>query len=319
MSQNGISGNALAKKIEKTSIFFIIVIALSVNITSCGTAVPTSTPPTDTPAPTLQPGDSNRTVKIDEQDRTYLLHIPPGVERDHPLPVVFLFHGYDSEIAYAMSGFQQSSGFNEISDKNGFLAVYPIGISGMWNAGRCCGTAFENNIDDIGYVRQILSDLGRTFTLDEKRIYASGLSMGGMMSFRLACELPDIFAAIAPVAGALVLTPCEPNQPVSIMQVHGKKDTAIPYSGGNGGFMSGKYTFPAVENEISAWRKIDGCSETAKSNQEGIAMHTIFPDCRGGSSVDLYTIDAMGANWPSQYVLPLSQMIWDFFKAHPKQ
>ncbi len=306
----------------------IITIALLISITACGQATSTPTPttgptatslPTATPAPTLQPGESQHNVVVNGLDRTYLVHIPPGLDIIHPVPVVLILHGYDNEVHFEISDLEHMTGFNDISDKSGFVAVYPSGVSGVWNAGTCCGTAVENKIDEASFFRQILADLGRIFTIDTNRIYASGFSQGGMMAFRLACEMPDTFAAIAPVAGALVFSPCQPNQPVSIMQVHGKRDTSVPYTGGLGGFMTGEYIFPAVELSLAAWAQLDGCSSPAINDQQGIALHTVFPGCKGGSSVELYTIDVLGANWPSQYVLPVSQMIWDFFKTHPKQ
>ena len=290
-----------------------------VSATSTATAVPTPTPlPTATPAPTLQPGDFQRTLMVNGLERTYLLHIPAGLDSSRPLPLVFALHGYDNEIHFEISDLVNMTGFNDIADGSRFVVVYPSGVSGVWNAGTCCGTASKNNIDEKSFFRQILADLGKSFNIDAKRIYATGFSMGGMMAFRLACEMSDTFAAVAPVAGALVDTPCQPDQPVSLMQVHGKNDNAVPYNGGLGGFMTGTYKFPPVETSLATWAQLDGCSATATTEKQGIASHTVYPGCKGGSSVELYTIDALGNNWPSQYVLPVSQMIWDFFKAHPK-
>lgn len=294
---------------------FLLAILL-LCLSACGQSV---SAPSDTPAPTLKPGESQHTLNVSGLERSYLLHVPPGLDGNHPVPLVFVLHGYDSEIHFEISDMQNMSGFNEIADKSGFIEVYPSGVNGVWNAGSCCGTAVENNVAEISFFRQILVDLGKTFNLDTKRIYATGFSMGGLMAFRLACEMSDTFAAIAPVAGALVLSPCQPGQPVSIMQVHGKQDTAIPYAGGLGGLMTGKYTFPAVEASLALWAQLDGCSSATKTDQVGIAVHTVYPGCKAGSSIELYTIDAMGSNWPSQYVLPVSQMIWDFFKTHPKK
>ncbi len=317
------------KKMDfKSRLLELITITLLVSITACGQTVPTSTTtagptatslPTETPAPTLQAGESQQKVVVHGLDRTYLVHIPPGLDMVHPVPVVFLLHGYDNEVYFEISDLEHMTGFNDIADKSGFVAVYPSGVSGVWNAGSCCGIAVENKVDEASFFRQILADLGKNFTVDTKRVYASGFSQGGMMAFRLACEMPDTFAAVAPVAGALVFSPCQPNQPVSIMQVHGKRDMSIPYTGGLGGFMTGEYTFPAVEASLAEWAQLDGCASTATTDQQGVALHTVYPGCKGGSSVELYTIDVLGANWPSQYVLPVSQMIWDFFKTHPKQ
>jgi polyhydroxybutyrate depolymerase len=308
-------------------LYTFIAATLLVGVVACGqtvatpTAVPTAIPSSTATiaAATLQPGDLERTLTVNGVERTYLLHIPPGLDSTKPVPVVFAFHGYDIEIYFEISDLQNMTGFNDIADQSGFLLVYPKGISGVWNAGTCCGSAAENNVDEVSFVRQILSDLGTIASVDAKRIYATGFSMGGMLSYRLACEMSDTFAAIAPVVGALVYDPCQPAQPVSVMQVHGMSDTAIPYAGGVGLFMSGNNVFPPVEQEIATWVQLDGCTGSAQVETQGITTHTVYASCQAGTAVELYTLDALGNNWPSQYVLPVSQMIWDFFAAHPKQ
>jgi polyhydroxybutyrate depolymerase len=314
--------NQGVKKIGfRSFVLALITITIILSISACGQTVAKHTPtaaPTPTPAATIPAGESQQTLTINGLERTYLLHIPPGIDSGQPVPVVFALHGYDNEIYFEISDLVNMTGFNEIADKNGFVLVYPSGISGVWNTGICCGVAVENKVDEAGFFRKILTELGKQLTVDTKRVYATGFSLGGMLAFRLACEMSDTFAAITPVAGALTFSPCQPIQPVSIMQVHGKRDTSVPYAGGLGGFMTGITTFPAVEETLAAWAKLDGCAATATTTQETIAIHTSYAGCKDGSSVELYTIDGMGHSWPSQYVLPVSQMIWDFFKAHPK-
>jgi len=122
--------------------------------------------------------------------------------------------------------------------------------------------------------------------------------------------MPDTFAAVAPVAGVLLDNPCQPSQPVSIIQVNGKSDTLVPYGGGLGDFMSGTINFPPVEQGIATWTQLDGCTGSAQSEKQGtIGTLTAYTSCKAGSAVELYTLDALGNNWPSKYVLPISQMI----------
>ncbi|MGD0574968.1 MAG: PHB depolymerase family esterase [Anaerolineales bacterium] len=289
------------------------------------TALPSATPaptatalPSATTAPAIQPGDYQRTLTVDSLERTFLLHIPPGLDSLRPVPVVFVFHGYTMK-AMDMWGL----GFNEIADTSSFIVVYPNGTDHgtsklSWNAGGCCGHAVTNNIDDIAFVRLMLSDLGTIVRIDPKRIYAAGFSNGAMFSYRLACEMSSTFAAIAPVSGPLVYSPCQPQQPVSVMQEHGLWDTVVPYAGGRGTSVVADVIFPPVEQGIAAWVHADGCTGSAQVKKQGAVTHTVFASCRAGTAVELYTNDVQAHLWPDFYRMPICQMIWDFFAAHPK-
>jgi polyhydroxybutyrate depolymerase len=154
------------------------------------------------------------------------------------------------------------TGFNEIADTGGFLVVYPTGIELSWNASICCEPAVTNNVDEPAFVRQILADLGTIASIDPKRIYALGHSNGTMLSYQLACEMSDTFAAIASVSGVLAYSPCEPSQPVSVLHVHDLEDGYIPYAGPSGlsPFGGVPNDFPPVEQGISTWVQLDGCT-----------------------------------------------------------
>jgi polyhydroxybutyrate depolymerase len=256
-------------------------------------------------------------LTVNGLERTYLLHIPPGLAAGQPVPLVFVFHGF-SENANVI---RQASGFNYVADNNRFIVVYPngSGASGSlsWNASGCCGSALTNNIDESAFVRQIISDLGSIAKIDPKRTYASGFSNGALLSYRLACEMSDTFAAVAPVAGVLLFSPCQPTQPVSIIDFHGLTDNTVPFAGG-GTVPSTGGPFPPVEQSILTWVNLDGCLDVPTTDQSGLLTHTAYGSCKNGSAVELYTIQRVGHTWPSQYVVPVSQMIWDFFAAHPK-
>jgi polyhydroxybutyrate depolymerase len=149
--------------------------------------------------------------------------------------------------------------------------------------------------------------------VDAKRIYATGFSNGGGFVYRLACEMSDTFAAVAPVAGAMIDSSCQPQQPVSLITVHGLADLAAPYEGG------GEFNIPPVEQVITTWAELDGCTGTPQvEKQEKIFVHTSYASCESGTAVELYAMEAGGHAWPSKYVWPASQAIWTFFAAHPK-
>ena len=286
---------------------------------ACGTSAPppTATPEaTATPAPTIQPGDSTRTLMVGDLERNYLLHIPPGMIVGLPVPLVFVFHGATEDLSYI----QTITGFNDIADKNSFILVYPIGYSRSWNAPGCCGAAVRENIDDISFVRQMLADLATIVPIDPKRIYASGFSNGGDFSYRLACEMSDTFAAIGSVAGNLYLNSCQPQQPISVVHVHGTSDRLAPYAGGWDEYSDPHVFLRSIEQVIATWAQLDGCSGVAQVEKQGVITHIAYAGCKSGTAVELYTIEGGRHAWPNPYASPTinSQVIWDFFKAHPK-
>jgi len=275
------------------------------------TPVPTKTPaPTETPVPTLQPEDSEHKVIVGEIERSYLLYIPAGLANNTPVPVVFIFHGSGGDPRSMRAGL----GFNDIADNGGFIVVYPKGINGSWNPA-APSHELATNVDDIGYVQQILFDLESMAQIDPKRIYSAGFSLGAMFSFRLACEMSDTFAAIGPVSGAHVYSPCDPEQPVSIIQVHGLQDTNVPYEGD-----PTIQDFLSIEDGIELWTQINGCvgSPTVENLLDESVTHTAYTDCGSSSAVDLYLIEKGTHAWPSKYIWDASQTIWDFFATHPK-
>jgi polyhydroxybutyrate depolymerase len=312
------------------SIFFYAFIAavLLTGASACGrisltpVTVPSSIPspvPSQTAAlATLKPVDSQRKLTINGLERSYLLHIPLGLVTGQPVPLVFVFHG----LGEAANLIQQASGMNAVSDTNGFIVVYPNGSGSSsalsWNAGKCCGYALQNNIDETAYIRQIIADVGTFVQIDPKRIYASGFSNGGLLSYRLACEMSDTFAAIAPVAGVMLFDQCQPKQPVALIDFHGLSDNVVPIGGG-GIIPDVGQPFPPVEDSIAAWVKFDDCVNPPQIEQTTVFTHTSYSSCQSNSAVEFYAIKGIGHSWPSQYVVQASQKIWDFFKAHPKQ
>jgi polyhydroxybutyrate depolymerase len=265
--------------------------------------------------PTLAPGGYQRTLTVKGQSRSYLLYVPPGLDSSQPIPVVLGFHGYTG----TGSSFRDVTGFNDIADTDGFLAVYPEGEGGdhSWNAGGCCAGASMADLDDVAFIRQIMSDLKTIANIDPGRVYATGHSNGAMFVYRLACEMSDTFAAVAPVAGPLFYSPCKPKGPVSVIHVHGLADTSVPYTGGSyPGYPS--MVFPSVDESIAAWVKLDGCSDEKQVEVQGTVTHTAYASCQAGTAVELYAIAGLDHHWPQPEEWPASQTIWEFFEAHPK-
>lgn len=111
---------------------------------------------------------------------------------------------------------------NKQADEVGFLVVYPVGVSSLFNAGACC-----SRTDDVGFFRAVLQDLQEHYCINDRRVYATGLSGGAMMVYRMGCEMADVFAAVAPVGGALIQEPCDPSRPVPLLVFHGTGDNNV--------------------------------------------------------------------------------------------
>jgi polyhydroxybutyrate depolymerase len=176
----------------------------------------------------LRPG-TTRSLTVSGLNRNYVVHVPKGYELNTPLPVVLALHGA------TMNGPMMAwfSGLNRKADEAGFIAVYPNGTgtrsSFTWNGGDCCGSAMQNNVDDVGFISALLNNLTRLYQVDARRVYVTGMSNGAVMAYRLAAELSDRIAAIAPVAGAVGTKPIQPNRPVSVLHFHGTEDEYIPF------------------------------------------------------------------------------------------
>ncbi|MBN1439101.1 MAG: hypothetical protein JW929_06800 [Anaerolineales bacterium] len=274
-------------------------------------------PPTFTFPAAVPPGDSRRTLIVGGFERSYLLHVPAGVHARTPLPLVLVFHGHRMTAAEGLA----ETGFNDLADRHGFLAAYPEGTgpagAQSFNAGLCCGSAEANRVDESEFVRLILADLNRSYAVDPARIYAAGFSNGAMLSYRLACEMADTFAAVAPVAGNLVFGPCRPEAGVSLIHIQGLSDASMPYADADLDADSDPAIL-SVEGGIAFWASVNGCPESPETDREGRVIRRNYPSCAGGTSVVLYSLEGVGHVWPADPVFPASQAIWDFFAAHPK-
>ena len=208
----------------------------------------------------LIPGDFQRLLRVAGLDRSYLIHVPPQHDVAKPMPVVLAFHGGASNAAQ-MARF---CGLSDKADEAGFICVYPNGTGRLstaltWNGGNCCGYAKQNQTDDVAFVRALMIDLSQAAAIDRKRVFATGMSNGAIFSYRLASEMADQIAAIAPVAGPMGTETCSPTRPVSVIHFHGTDDEFCPLQGGRGRKSVSGTDFYSVEHTMQAWIKADGC------------------------------------------------------------
>jgi polyhydroxybutyrate depolymerase len=280
----------------------------------------------------LPSGEIIRRLTHDGRERSYIIYVPASVSWNQPVPIVFVFHGGTGNAKSAI----YMSGFNEVADQNGFIVIYPNGTGRLsddklltWNGGTCCGYAQEKNVDDVGFVRAIVTDLQAIIDIDSKRIYATGMSNGGILSHRLACEATDVFAAVAPVSGTLNFPECNPSQPISVIEFHGTGDQHIPYGGGFGPESLVNVDFASVQDSIGFWTAFNKCNFQPQIDSVDDIQHETWTGCLDTTSVELYTIIDGGHTWPGgvagrhgadqpTMTISASQLIWEFFAAHPK-
>lgn len=258
-----------------------------------------------------QPARADDSVALDwgGQRRPFIVHLPKGEAKEN-LPVVLVLHGGGGNA----ENMRSMTGMNEVADKHGFLAVYPEGFGSplmdrmrTWNAGDCCGPAVKKQSDDVGYIGAVIDRLIVDYKIDSSRVYATGHSNGAMMSYRLACELSDRIAAIAPNAGQRPVESCKFKRPVPVLHMHGTEDPCALYDGGEkcGGCFS-KFLHFNVEEDRSCLpvrrvaqdvAKLNGCEMTTEVTLQKGALTCEQYKCGAQAAVSLCSFAGMGHRW----------------------
>ncbi len=305
----------------------IAILSLAFLATSCRSMETRRSPAADTPI-AQSPSPSNgcaagsrlEDLNSGGQMRKYRIHVPAGYRADQPAALVLGFHGNGS----TADTFEGYSGFSAVADREGFIAVYPQGAGEIptWEI-----DAVTNN-HDVQFVRDLIALLETRCSIDPARIYATGHSRGGGMANRLACDLSDRISAIGPVSGFYPPEGgCDPARGVAIIAFHGDSDPVVPYNGiGNQNAPPAAYfSFGIpIPQWASAWGARNGCASGPSSIlDETYLTGQAWSGCRDGADVVLYTIPGGGHGWPGGFtasagVLSATQMIWDFFEAHPE-
>jgi polyhydroxybutyrate depolymerase len=262
-------------------------------------------------------------------ERSYLLHLPASLPAGRSLPLLLVFHGAGG----GSRSMARHAGLAELGVDRGYAVVHPDGIARRWNDGRNNGAAQ----DDVEFVRRLLDSLGRELPVDTTRVYAAGISNGAGFSYRLACDLPGAFAAIAAVAGApaAALEPrCAATSPVSVIAFQGTGDRLMPYQGGNVAARRGQVL--SAPGTAALFAGVNGCAPSptvtaeADTARDGTrVLRTAYSGCREGRDVVLYTIEGGGHTWPGgppvgwrvgrvSRDLDASRVMLDFFDRHPQ-
>jgi polyhydroxybutyrate depolymerase len=246
-------------------------------------------------AGTAEPGTTpiDRTVRTATAagTRTAIVHHPASAGRGAPLVVVL--HGAFGTGRRA----EHDYGWDAVADRDGVVVAYPDGLARAWNVGpTCCGRPHTLGVDDVGYLHQLLDGLAATDGIDRHRVYAVGISNGGMLAYAWACGRPGELAGIGPVAGSL-LADCAHPAPVTVAAVHGTADENVPVAGGIGPRGISGVDEPPLEGTLARFRSADGCPPAPVSTT-GPPVEQRTWSCAGGATVSIALVDGAGHQWP---------------------
>ncbi|MFN3304084.1 MAG: alpha/beta hydrolase family esterase [Roseateles sp.] len=271
---------------------------------------------------------------LEVQGRKVLVHLQQGFDAGKPAPLVLAFHGGGGHAEHMAANY----GLTRKADEAGFVVAFPNGYSkfpggklATWNAGGCCGDARDRGSDDVGFARAVVAAVQARWHTDPARVFATGMSNGGMLSHRLACEAADVFRAVAAVAGTDATAGCTPSRPIAVLHIHAKDDTHVLFNGGAGpeAFRdtSKVMDFVSVPDTIARWVQRDRCTAPPQRTLErpGAYCET-HAGCAGGVQVQLCVTDTGGHSWPGapaqrrgkaagSTALDANEQIWRFFQA----
>ncbi len=270
-----------------------------------------------------------------DEKRGYWVYLPDRHQGSNLLPVVLVLHG-DGMDGESMA---RLCNLNEKADEAGFLVVYPNGTGQMdkkltWNAGRCCGSAMLKNREDVAFIENVLDDVEERYPVDRSRVYATGISNGAMMAYRLAAEIPYRIAAVAAIAGSLEVGPSTITWPVPVLHFHGTQDEFVHFDDGHGPRSKTRISLNSAMDTIRTWVWVNGANiepETAElpdQTDDGTkVVRYIYRAPKTGADVILYKIQGGGHTWPgrpsgeiilgpSTQQISANDLIWEFFKKH---
>lgn len=278
------------------------------------------------------------TILVKKEKREYILYLPSSYDHTKKTPLLLALHGGGG----SASQWENYSGIKKLSEKKGFVLVFPNGLDKGWSDGRNFGN--RGKVDDVSFIRELINHLVRKFNIDEKRIYAVGVSNGGMMCQRLACELTDKFAAVASIISSLpekIAQKAHPSSPISVMLIAGTKDPLVPWEGGEVKiFRQRRGRIISVEDTARFWVNHNGCKSPPQESpvpdrDKEDGSHITKKVWKGGkesTEVVLYTVHEGGHTWPGgpQYLgkwligkrngdMNAFEVAWDFFSRHRRK
>jgi polyhydroxybutyrate depolymerase len=284
---------------------------------------------TDTESRITKAGGHVFSIQHGGLTRTYRVHVPARYDPAVPAPLLVALHGEHANMdPQAADSYYGLAGKSE---REGFLVAFPHGITkqkaASWNAGNCCGAARDDKVDDVGFIRQVVTNVFRQASIDRNRIFAVGMSNGAMMAYRLACEMPQVFRAVAAVAGTDNSRECTPGNPVAVLHIHAKDDPQVPFDGAAAAGTADRAEpigYASVPATMSKWAQLNGCTaQPRRILEQAGAYCEAHSYCRGRAEVQLCVTDAGGHSWPGGKAPPgeaapsraisATDLMWNFF------
>lgn len=278
-------------------------------------------------------------IEFEGRARAYRVHVPPSHEQNKPVPLVIALHGADMGpilMAYLTK-------FNKLSDREGFVVVYPKGLHKRWNSGLNAPgfPGYDEPVDDVGFVAKIIEDVERDYRIDPRRVYVTGASNGGMLTHMVACRLADTVAAVAPVIGTMAenaAPDCKPSRPIPILMINSTKDPLVKWEGG-ALLKNNQGRALSVDATVDFWVQHNGCAPAPDTEwlphngpRHGTSVRRdLYKGETRDGDVILYTVEGGGHTWPGGALiqaqwslghvnrdLNATEVIWQFFKKHPR-
>ena len=256
-------------------------------------------------------------------ERYYLIYTPLNIDQKTNIPLLFSLHGYGGS---AIRNIEYTN-FRSIADSNDFIVIFPQGApytsqlvssSSHWNSG---GWTTGSNVDDVDFIDTIIDQSLNKHNIDSNRIYSTGMSNGGFMSYHLACNLSSKIAAIASVTGSMTFETyddCNPSHPTSVLQIHGAQDTTVPFEGNT------TLGMKSIPDSMEYWALYNSCNSDPTIAitdffEEGYSVqYDYYENCLNNVSVELVLHSSMRHTWPTSDSLSYSasQNIWDFLSKY---
>jgi polyhydroxybutyrate depolymerase len=280
--------------------------------------------------------ETNETIIVDGRTRTYIQYLPSALNQLNSMPLVFLLHGGGGDGA----GINSVAKMKEIAEREKFIIIFPDGVEKSWNDGRP-SNANALGVNDVKFFDELITKLSAAYKVDSKKVYTVGISNGGFMSMRLACELSSRFAAAASVAATIerdiVAANCTPSNKVSVMLIHGTLDGLVPFTGGVVTTGAGGNILSHFE-AVNKWVSVNNCTATPVItdlpdivNDGTTIKKRVYANGTNNTEVVSYVVNGGGHTWPGglQYApvsfigvtsmdMNASEEIWKFFKTHAK-